>query len=70
MMLRYPEEQTASGGRCAYLDMQLVLSERQGLARSHSQLPLHQVLPCNGFCYRVLHLSWHRLLSRDVNSVG
>lgn len=53
----------------AYLDVQLVLSERQGLACSHSQLPLRQVLPCDGFCHRVLHLSWHTLLAREVKGI-
>ncbi len=69
-MLLYLKEQIASGGRCAYLDVQLILSEGQGLTSSHSQLPLHQVLPCDALCHRVLHLPWQTLFqyNDDDNS--
>ena len=38
------------------LNAQLVLTQRQRLATGHTQLPLHQVEPGDGFGHRMLHL--------------
>ena len=37
-------------------DLELVLAQGQRLATGHAQLPLHQVLPGDGFGHRMLHL--------------
>lgn len=60
---------------CAHQNLELVLEDGEALAGSHAQLPLHQVLPCDGLCDWVLHLcakhmpNMHHAKSHDFATV-
>lgn len=53
----YPWSRQQEAATCR--EAELVLQKGQRLARSYTQLPLHQVEPRHGLCHRVLHLRLH-----------